>query len=44
MYSITRDNIVEYHKNNYFGKNIMVVAAGNHDHNALCDYVEKYFN
>ncbi|KRW98652.1 Metalloenzyme, LuxS/M16 peptidase-like protein [Pseudocohnilembus persalinus] len=43
IFSITRENVVEYHKNNYFGENIMIVAAGNHNHEQLCDYVNKYF-
>lgn len=43
IYSITRDNVVDYHNKNYFGENIMIVGAGNHDHEALCDFVNKHF-
>jgi predicted Zn-dependent peptidase len=43
MYSITRDMIVEYHRANYFGKNLIVVGGGGIDHKQLCDYVDRHF-
>lgn len=36
--------IVEYHKQNYFGENIIIVGAGGHDHDKLVEIVEKTFN
>ena len=37
MYSITRDMIVDYHNNNYFGENFIVIGAGNIKHEDLCN-------
>ena len=41
--SITRDMIVQYHHNNYFGENMVVVATGNVKHDDIVDMAEKYF-
>ena len=38
MYSISRDMIVEYHKNNYFGKNMILVAGGGVNHEEVCKF------
>jgi predicted Zn-dependent peptidase len=35
--------VIDYHHNFYRGDNILVVAAGNLNHNHLLDYVNKYF-
>ena len=32
IYTINKNMIVDYHKDNYFGENIIVVAAGDHSH------------
>ena len=32
MYSISRDMIVDYHKANYFGSNLIIVGAGDVNH------------
>ena len=43
MYSITRDMIVDYHRSNYYGKNVTVIGVGNVNHNELTELSEKYF-
>lgn len=40
--SITRDMIVEFHHNNYYGDNMVVVATGNINHDDIVDMSEKY--
>lgn len=43
MYSIDRDTIVEYHKQNYFGKNLIIAGGGGINHEELCAHVDKCF-
>lgn len=43
IYSISRDMVTEYHHNNYFGENLIIVATGSHDHNEFCNIVNDYF-
>lgn len=35
--------IVDYHKSNYFGDNIIIVAAGNHSHEQICKLIDQHF-
>ena len=37
---ITRDMVTDFHQRNYFGENMVVVGAGNIDHQMLVDLVE----
>ena len=37
---INREMVVDFHQRNYFGENIVVVGAGNVDHQQLVDLVE----
>lgn len=41
--SVTRDQILEYHRLNYTGENILFVATGNSDHKRLTELVNRYF-
>jgi processing peptidase subunit beta len=41
--SITRDNLVQYVKNNYTADRMVVVAAGAVDHNQVSSLADKYF-
>lgn len=43
MYSISRDMIVDYHRNNYFGENFIVIGCGNIKHEDLCEQVAEGF-
>ncbi len=43
MYSITRDMIIDYHKNNYYGENIIIIGGGDINHQKFCEHIEKYF-
>lgn len=43
IYSITRDMIVDYHKQNYFGENIIIIGAGDHKHEDLVEMVGNHF-
>lgn len=42
--SITRQQIVDYVKNHYSADRMVLVGAGNVDHEELCGFAEKYFN
>lgn len=37
---INREMVVDFHQRNYFGENMVVVGAGNVDHQQLVDLVE----
>lgn len=39
--NITQDNIVDFHKANYVGPNVVVVGAGNVNHQQLVDLTQK---
>jgi predicted Zn-dependent peptidase len=41
--SVTRKQILEFHELNYTGENILLVAAGNVEHQKLTGIVDKYF-
>lgn len=43
MYSIGRETIVEYHKANYYGRNLIVVGGGGIKHEELCAQVDTHF-
>jgi len=43
MQTITREMIVQYHKENYVGENIIIVASGDINHLELVEAVEKNF-
>jgi predicted Zn-dependent peptidase len=36
--------IVDFHKTNYFGENIVIVGTGAIDHQQLVDLVEQHFH
>jgi len=40
---ITREMIVDFHRRNYFGDNIVVVGSGAIEHQQLVDLVEQHF-
>ena len=42
--SITTDHLRDFHTTNFFGDNIVVVAAGNVDHDALVEQVDQHFS
>lgn len=44
IYSITQDMVVEYHKRNYFGENIIIIGAGDHKHEDLVEMVSTHFS
>ena len=37
---INREMVVDFHQRNYFGENMVVVGAGNINHQQLVDLVE----
>ena len=39
----SRTNVLSFWKNNYFGKNVVISAAGHLDHSLLVKLVDKYF-
>ena len=41
--TISRDQIVEFQKTHYVGKNIVIVGAGDVQHEQLTQLAEKYF-
>ena len=41
---ITRDMVTDFHQRNYFGENMVVVGAGNIDHQMLVDLVEQHLS
>lgn len=41
--NMNREKIVRFHKNNYFGGNIALLAVGNVNHEKFVEYTEKYF-
>jgi predicted Zn-dependent peptidase len=41
--NISRDMIVNYHNDNYVGKNFIIVAGGEIEHATLEKYTQKYF-
>jgi processing peptidase subunit beta len=41
--TITQDQIVDYHKTNYVGSNVVVVGAGDINHDQLVELTEKHF-
>jgi len=41
--NITRQNVVDFHRNNYVGENIVVVGTGDVDHNKLKEIVRNTF-
>ena len=43
IFQIKRDQVLQYHKENYFGGNFNLMAVGNIDHKILVEYSEKYF-
>ena len=43
MQTITREMIVQYHKENYVGENIIIVASGDINHSEFVEAVEKNF-
>lgn len=43
VYSITPEQVKQYHHNNYVGKNIVVSGAGNLDARALVNEVSNCF-
>ena len=44
IYQINRDMVVDFHKTNYFGENIVIVGTGNVDHNKLVELSQKGFS
>ena len=42
--SLNRSNIISFWKENYFGKNIIISAAGKLNHSELVSLVNKYFD
>lgn len=36
--------VVDFHKTNYYGENIVIVGTGNVDHNKLVELAQKGFN
>jgi len=42
MQTIGRDMIVQYHRDNYVGSNVIVAAAGDVDHRQLYDACERF--
>ena len=44
IYHIKRDMVVDFHRTNYFGDNIVVVGTGGVSHQQLVDLVEKHFH
>jgi len=41
--TITQDQIIEYHKTHYIGSNMVIVGAGEINHQELVEFAEKYF-
>ena len=41
--SVQREQIIEFHKLNFYGENLFFVTAGNVEHKSFCGLVEKYF-
>ena len=42
--NLTAEDVHNYHANNYYGDNMVVVGTGHHDHNDLVDLVEQHFS
>ena len=42
--NLTAEDVHNYHAQNYYGDNLVVVGTGNHDHNELVDLVEQHFS
>lgn len=40
---INRDMVVDFHRRNYYGENMVVVGSGAIDHQQLVDLVEQHF-
>jgi len=40
---INRDMVIDFHRRNYFGENMVVVGTGNIEHQQLVDLVEQHF-
>jgi len=40
---INRDMVVDFHRRNYYGENVVVVGSGNINHQQLVDLVEQHF-
>ncbi|EGR31667.1 mitochondrial processing peptidase beta, putative [Ichthyophthirius multifiliis] len=43
IFSVTRDMVLEYHNRNYFGENLIIIGAGDHDHQKLVESVQTHF-
>lgn len=41
--NITRDMIVQYHSENYIGRNVVIVAQGDFEHEQFVQIAEEYF-
>lgn len=44
IYEIKRDMVVDFHKTNYYGENIVIVGTGNIEHKRLVDLSQKHFD
>jgi len=44
FFNLTTDYLRNYHTNNYFGDNIVVVGAGNINHEEFVTQVDKHFS
>lgn len=43
IYNLKREQVIQYHTQNYTAKNFNLVAVGNLEHNQLVAHCEKYF-
>ncbi len=41
---INRDMVVDFHRTNYFGENMVIVGTGKIDHQMLVDLAEQHFS
>lgn len=44
IYQINRDMVVDFHANNYYGDNMVIVGTGNINHDQLVDLCEQHFS
>jgi predicted Zn-dependent peptidase len=40
--TMTRERVLRFYRRQYVNQNLVIAAAGNVDHDELCEYVEKY--
>ena len=41
--NVSSDMVVDFHRRNYFGENMIIVGTGNVKHNVLVDLAEEHF-